>query len=138
MNNLFETIAESVPLPRIGESNYTLHSILNYSRHNINDALSGDEVDTNRILLIMGQMQTAIEQLCTENHNTQDAINITNQIVGNVLGNIKTKMNNHISYIHNCATCGHPLELPENHPIFNCKYCGSVYVIGPTQIHSEY
>lgn len=43
-----------------------------------------------------------------------------------------------LSYIHNCAGCGHPLEIEENQGIFHCKYCGSTYVLGPERIYSTF
>ena len=43
-----------------------------------------------------------------------------------------------VSLVHNCANCGATLEIEENKPVFHCKYCGSTYIIGPTQIYSHY
>lgn len=51
---------------------------------------------------------------------------------------IKARLNRTITMIHNCGNCGATLEVPENKPIFRCKFCGTVYVIGPVQFKSHY
>lgn len=56
----------------------------------------------------------------------------------NELKNKLTNMNKHISLIHNCANCGATLTIEENKPVFHCKYCGSTYIIGTTQLYSNY
>lgn len=56
----------------------------------------------------------------------------------NELKNKLTNMNKHISLIHNCANCGATLTIEENKPVFHCKYYGSTYIIGTTQLYSNY
>lgn len=46
------------------------------------------------------------------------------------------KMNKSITYIHSCKSCGAKLEIPENKEVFYCKYCDSVYVVGPVRLNS--
>lgn len=48
------------------------------------------------------------------------------------------RLNKTVSLVHNCQNCGARLEIKENHPVFNCKYCGSTYIIGSVQPNSRY
>ena len=51
---------------------------------------------------------------------------------------IWNRLNKTVSLVHNCQNCGARLEVKENHPVFNCKYCGSTYIIGSVQPNSRY
>ena len=48
------------------------------------------------------------------------------------------RLNKSVSLVHNCANCGATLHIEENKPVFHCKYCGSTYIVGATQIYSNY
>lgn len=104
---------------------------------NIKSKINRD-IDPNALMSLLVSMQETIDRLSNQQVRTANDINQSNNLIQDNINNMNGKMNNHISYIHNCASCGHPLEIPENHPIFNCKYCGAVYVIGPTQIYSQF
>lgn len=65
--------------------------------------------------------------------------NLRNQIryeMKSELNEMKDKMNRSITYIHSCKSCGAKLEIPEDKNIFYCKYCDSMYVIGPVRLNS--
>lgn len=55
-----------------------------------------------------------------------------------MLQEIRGRLDRTVTMIHNCGNCGATLEIPENKPIFRCKFCGTVYVIGPVQVTSRY
>lgn len=54
------------------------------------------------------------------------------------LEEIKNRLNGRVLLKHKCKSCGANLEIEENKPIINCKYCGSVYSFGTEQIYSTY
>lgn len=56
----------------------------------------------------------------------------------NQITEIMKRLNRTVSLVHNCANCGATLNIEENKPVFHCKYCGSTYLIGTTQIYSTY
>ena len=51
---------------------------------------------------------------------------------------LKDQLNKKVMLVHNCANCGATLNIEENKPIFHCRYCGSTYIIGATQLYSNY
>ena len=70
-------------------------------------------------------------------------IDETNNYVGKSVGNLENeinkiweKLNTSVNMIHNCQNCGATLEIEENKPIFHCKYCNSVYVVGSARLKS--
>ena len=70
--------------------------------------------------------------------NEPYVIDATVDAVQDEISKIWERLNKTVSLVHNCANCGAQLEIEENKPVFHCKYCGSTYVIGSTQIHSHY
>ena len=100
-------------------------------------------VDPAMLQVTLRQMEETIlkltQQLQQTNRTVDESIMTFNTNFGRVHDGLddlgKTQK---ISYIHNCASCGHPLEIEENHPIFYCKYCSAAYIIGPHQIHSVF
>lgn len=43
-----------------------------------------------------------------------------------------------VTLIHNCSCCGGQLNVEENKPLINCRYCGATYMIGTLQTRSTY
>lgn len=105
---------------------------------NLNDPMAEPTIDISGLYSTILDMQNVIDKLIRQQQQTTSVINDTNNMVSNNINDMKGRMNSTISYIHNCTNCGSPLEIEENHPIFHCKFCGSTYIIGPNQIHSNY
>ena len=155
---------EQVPL----QLNYAMGVALNqeldhyehYSHHNLQQSINcsiiktkpnywdlpdneKQYVDPVMLQVTLRQMEETILQLTQQLNQTNRAVDesicVFNANFGKVHGGLddlsKTQK---ISYIHNCASCGHPLEIEENHPVFYCKYCGAAYIIGPQQIYSVF
>jgi len=148
---MFESAEQRVWLPvaessidnisdKIRQTRYAIDTVVTCHEisRDAHSSLTRAEIDPNALMSALLGMQDILNSLDRENSQTKTLMNTTNQIVGDNLGYMKSKMHNHISYIHECVNCGHALEVPENNGIFNCKYCGSVYAIGPTRISCEY
>ena len=56
----------------------------------------------------------------------------------NKIDELESRMNRTYRMIHNCFSCGGKLQVEENKPVIHCPYCGSAYIIGPTQLLSTY
>ena len=148
---MFESTEQRVWLPAAESSIDNISDKIRQARNDINSvvmyhdisrddcsSLTKTEINPYALMSALLGMQDILDSLDRENSQTKTLMNTTNQIVGDNLGYMKSKMHNHISYIHECVNCGHALEVPENNGVFNCKYCGSVYAIGPTRISCEY
>ena len=148
---MFESEQQKVFLPVAGTSSEDIGYKIRQARSDINNvlicheishdacsSLTKTEIDPYALLGALIEMQDILKLLDIESNQTKSVMNTTNQIVGDNLGYMKSKMNNHISYIHECVNCAHPLDVPDNHGVFHCKYCGSAYILGPTRVYSEY
>lgn len=51
---------------------------------------------------------------------------------------LKQMLTGKIWVVHKCQCCGATLEIEENKPIVNCKFCGSVHTLSTQQINSTY
>lgn len=73
-------------------------------------------------------------------NNSINSISVNNNsaYIDEQIKEIWDRLNKTVSLVHNCQNCGARLEIKENHPVFNCKYCGSTYIIGSVQPNSRY
>lgn len=78
------------------------------------------------------------EKLKRETDDLKGKILENRYVLENQINEIMKRLNRTVSLVHNCANCGATLEIEENKPIFHCKYCNSVYIIGTAQIYSTY
>lgn len=56
----------------------------------------------------------------------------------NEINKIWERLNQTVSMVHNCQSCGATLEVEENKPIIHCKYCGNAYLVGAVRDKSTY
>ena len=54
------------------------------------------------------------------------------------INKIWERLNQTVSMVHNCQSCGATLEVEENKPIIHCKYCGNAYLVGAVRERSTY
>ena len=54
------------------------------------------------------------------------------------ISKIWERLNQTVSMVHNCQSCGATLEVEENKPIIHCKYCGKAYLVGAVRERSTY
>lgn len=54
------------------------------------------------------------------------------------INKIWERLNQTVSMVHNCQSCGATLEVEENKPIIHCKYCGNTYLVGAVRKRSTY
>lgn len=54
------------------------------------------------------------------------------------INKLKKAMSAKVTMVHNCQNCGAALDIEENRPVFHCKYCGAVYLIGTERLMQAY
>lgn len=89
------------------------------------------------LYFIQGEENESISQIKLETNNTTDSLsslNLEEEIYNKILKKFSLKP----QLVHKCNSCGANLELDPDKHIFNCKYCGSVYLIGTEQLRSVY
>ena len=107
---------------------------IKYNSINLSDITNAITFDVENQKQEVGQIQMRLNGYEANKITVDNRIDKTEKL----LEEIQKRLNNTISYVHQCACCGAHLEIPENRPVFHCRYCNATYLIGTLQLNSNY
>ena len=118
----------------MGEFSQISFSKLSDGMSFLNDDIKRQKEDIEKQKYNVTMLQERLMGYEATKSETEARINMTEQ----ALEYIQSRLNRTVTLVHQCACCGAHLEIPENKPVFHCKYCNATYLIGTLQLNSNY